>query len=291
MELLNACPNCDASDFQKVLIAKDWLVTQESFTIVSCINCGLNFTNPRPTEAEIGKYYQSDQYLSHASAPKGFVAFAYALVRKYALGQKLGILNTFNRGEKTLLDIGCATGNFLAHCKENGWDVSGTEPDDDAALIAKQKDLPVYKSIFEELPKSKYAIITMWHVLEHVHRLNESLARIKDLIRDDGHLIIAVPNRLSDDAGLYKENWAAYDVPRHLYHFSPATIESLLGKHGFSLIAKKPMYFDSFYVSIMSEKISNGSVLKGVYQGLVSNIKASKTGNYSSLIYIFKKTK
>ena len=129
-------------------------------------------------------------------------------------------------------------------------------------------------------------------MLEHVHKLHEYLDAFYNLLLPGGALIIAVPNYTSYDAKAYGENWAAYDVPRHLYHFSPKSMWQFLQSHKFELVNKKPMWFDSYYVSLLSEKHLSGksNFARAFYNGALSNFKATgKPSNCSSIIYIAKK--
>jgi 2-polyprenyl-3-methyl-5-hydroxy-6-metoxy-1,4-benzoquinol methylase len=289
MTEIKNCPICNYLIFRNLLECQDHTVSKENFKIVQCKDCGFAFTNPIPDEKEIIKYYKSENYISHSDTKKGLLNMAYHQVRKITLNSKLHLINSLSKNGR-LLDIGCGTGYFLNKCKEDGWIVEGTEPDPDARKIAEtQIKSEVSDSIFSKSDYESYDIITMWHVLEHVHKLNESMERINRLLKKGGKLIIAVPNCKSYDAKIYKENWAAYDVPRHLYHFTAETMTQLLQKHNFRMIKKEPMKFDAFYVSMMSEKYKNGSTIKGIINGFVSNMKSGENKNYSSVIYIAEK--
>lgn len=282
---------CGSNRFEPFLICKDYTVSKEDFKIVSCTACGFKFTNPRP--ADLGRYYKSEDYVSHTNTKKGIVNRLYHLVRNYTLGKKLSLVSGFvSRG--TIIDYGCGTGMFLAVCKGAGWNTFGMEPDEDARQIASGQGLTVAqdKSALESLLPDQFVnAITLWHVLEHVTDMDQTLSFFKNKLSANGVLIIAVPNYTSYDARYYKEFWAAYDVPRHLHHFSKSTIEQLLSPYGFSLVQTKPMKFDSFYVSMLSEKYKTGSVklFKAFLKGLQSNFKAKEAFGYSSVIYIFKK--
>jgi 2-polyprenyl-3-methyl-5-hydroxy-6-metoxy-1,4-benzoquinol methylase len=292
MKEIKTCPICNSLTFNKLLSCKDNTVSSEYFTLVQCGSCHFVFTNPVPDESEIIKYYKSDEYISHSDTKKGLMNMAYHQVRKITLKNKLQLINDLASNKGQLLDVGCGTGYFLKSCKEDGWKVEGTEPDPDARKIAEGlTKSEISETIFSKNNYQSYDIITLWHVLEHVHKLNECMERISNLLKENGKLIIAVPNCESYDAKIYKENWAAYDVPRHLYHFTAETMNRLLNKHKFTLVRKEPMKFDAFYVSMMSEKYRKGSTIKGVLNGFMSNLKAEKEKNYSSLIYIAEKIK
>jgi SAM-dependent methyltransferase len=266
------------------------MITKEEFSVVKCESCGFCFTNPIPVQSEIGKYYKSEEYVSHSSSNKGLINAVYNLVRNYTLKKKVKFLQSITNG-KEILDIGAGTGHFLNQCVKNSFVAEGLEPDIDARSFAKTnfdlnlrpiEDLHVIK-------KESKDLITMWHVLEHVYDLNQDFGTLVDLLKKDGKLIIAVPNRNSFDASFYREYWAAYDLPRHLYHFAERDIQSLGNKYNMKLVKVLPMKFDSFYVSMLSEKYSNGSIFKALRIGLMSNFKARKSGGYSSQIYILEK--
>ncbi len=290
LETLEKCPVCDHDTFRDYLNVKDYTVSEEQFKIVECVQCTFRFTNPRPSQQEIGKYYASDKYISHTNSSESLMDKAYKTVRYITLRDKLKLVQKFKK-KGSLLDIGCGTGNFLEVCKNNNWQIAGVEPGD---LARKQaQEINPGANIQPDLFKIEgtFDIITMWHVLEHVHDLNMYLRRIYDQLASDGKLIIAVPNNESFDAHHYGVNWAAYDVPRHLYHFTADTIKRVLNKNGMQLVSKKGMPFDAFYVSMLSEQYKNkkNNILKSIKVGLASNQFGKKENNYSSMIYIFEK--
>ncbi len=293
-ELIDKCPVCNSNNFEDFLICKDYTQSNEDFKIVSCTRCNLKFTNPRPDIKEIEKYYQSENYISHSNTNKGFINKLYQLVRGLTLKKKLGLINLLNKDSKTkkILDIGCGTGMFLKVCSENNWETYGSEPDQKTrnAAIGNSKS-EIKLNIFEEYSSQKFDIITMWHVMEHIHDLNKNLERIKELMNTHSYLIIAVPNCDSFDAKIYKEYWAAYDVPRHLSHFNIKSLTSLITKHDMTLIKTKGMIFDTFYISMLSTKYKNNytNYIEAITVGLLSNIKGLFTKNYSSNIYLVKK--
>lgn len=275
------------------MVCKDNTVSRETFTIVQCYLCGFRFTNPKPEESELGDYYKSKEYVSHSNTGKGIINSTYQTVRKYTLIKKLQLISQYHK-TGSVLDIGCGTGEFLNVCKNAKWKVMGIEPSEGARQMAMDNyNLDVREEQeLKNLVNGSFDIITMWHVLEHVPRLNERVEDLKKLIKTTGIIIIAVPNCNSLDAKIYKENWAAYDVPRHLYHFTPNDIETLFRNHGMKVFKILPMVFDSFYVSMLSEKIMTGKVniIKALWNGLRSNLAAIKTGKtYSSQIYLIRK--
>lgn len=250
------------------------------------------FTQDIPEEKEIGQYYRSENYISHTDTARGLVNTLYHKVRKITLSQKEKLVRSINKGQNGhLLDIGAGTGAFAGHMQKAGWTVKGLEPDQAArstAFEVNQVNLEPSAKLFE-LQEGYYDVITMWHVLEHVHQLHAYLDQCKKLLKKDGHLVIAVPNYTAADALHYQQFWAAWDVPRHLYHFSPASMHVLVDRHGMKIRKVKPMWFDSFYVSMLSEQYRTGhsNLINGFRQGLSSNLSALfKRNQASSLIYV-----
>lgn len=282
------CPVCEGHVFSTALETKDHFLTKEAFSIVRCHSCEFYFTNPIPTEDRIGLYYKSEDYVSHSSSKKGLVNSVYSLVRSFTLRQKVALVKKRAKGT-SLLDIGAGTGHFVNEAKLRGFDVTGLEPDADAVRFAKESfgiSLGALDSL-AELPEAGYDAITMWHVLEHVYHLRRDVEVITQKLKRDGVLIIAVPNMDSGDAKHYGPYWAAFDVPRHLYHFQKTTIARLMGYFGMELVEVLPMRFDAYYVSMLSEKYRGGNLLQAFWQGLKSNWNAKK-GGYSSQIYVFR---
>ena len=292
MKNITHCPICKSPDFSPYLSCKDYTCSGEQFNLVQCSSCDFVFTNPVPKEEEIGSYYQSEEYISHSNTSKGIINSLYKTVRNITIQQKLKLVGQFNDGKK-LLDIGCGTGEFLNSCQKAGYDVKGVEPSEIARKQAQDNyglQIETEEILNNTLPNS-IDLITMWHVLEHVYPLNDRMASIKKLLKPKGVAFIAVPNRNSFDAKHYGEFWAAYDVPRHLYHFTPKNIFDLCKKFELQLIKTLPMKFDAFYVSMLSEKYKNNgkaNLLKAFWIGLLSNLKAKKEESYSSQIYILQ---
>ena len=249
----------------------------------------MHFTNPIPVIEEIGMYYKSDSYVSHSSTNKGLINKVYQLVRKRTLKQKLKLVKRLTKGKDTL-DIGAGTGHFLNEMTKAGFNAIGLEPDEDARNFAKSNFSVKIKDLNElyDLEEDSLDIITMWHVLEHVYDLQKDVAQIIKSLKKDGTLIVAVPNRNSYDAKHYKSFWAAYDLPIHLYHFTPNDINNLFAQHGMEVKEILPMKFDAFYVSMLSEKYKGGNLLSALFHGLMSNLKAKK-GTFSSQIYIIRR--
>ena len=280
---------------------KDYSISGKSFSIWECANCTLRFTQDVPDSNSIGPYYKSENYISHTNTSRGFVNSLYQIVRKRTLRQKRKLIcKTTGKQSGILLDVGSGTGAFVNEMKQNGWEVTGLEPDEDARRVAKESFHCELKSTEELLSLSENAFdaITLWHVLEHVHDLNHYLQQFKKLLKPDGRLVIAVPNYTSFDASVYKEFWAAYDVPRHLYHFSPLSMKRLMDKNGMRIIEYEPMWFDSLYVSFLSSKYKNSrqgrqgktNWMAASWNGFVSNLKALfDKKKCSSVIYIISR--
>ena len=290
-ERLDNCPLCKNGQFQNKIITKDHTVSGESFAIVECNKCGLNFTNPRPSLEEINSFYQSDAYISHSTKSKSIYDLAYRTVRYFTLRSKLRMINSLNT-KMTLLDIGCGTGNFIAKCKNANWQVTGIETNEKAREIAMTATSGKVLSHISELPDGEqYHIITLWHVLEHIHDLQGTMKVLKEKVKKKGYLVIALPNNESWDSKHYKEHWAGLDVPRHLYHFNQETFRILAESNKLRIIKTIPLKFDSFYVSLLSEKYLNGynKPYNAVMNGLKSNNNAKKNNQYSSLVYILRR--
>ena len=289
------CPVCDNSGFSSFLICKDYFVSGEEFKLKECKNCGFKITENIQDEENIGSYYQSEEYISHSNTSKGIVNSIYHNVRKYMLGRKRRLVEKACGIRKgNILDIGTGTAYFLNEMKEYGWNVLGTEKSEDARAFAKQEfgldNLPT-EELFN-LNHKTFDAITLWHVLEHIHDLGKNMDTLNRVLKDDGRLIIAVPNHDSYDAKHYKEYWAAYDVPRHIWHFAPKQMKRLGKKYNFKLESVHTMPFDSFYVSMLSEKYKKSTLglFKGIFHGKISWINSwFNKKSCSSVIYVFSK--
>lgn len=277
------------------LIVKDYSVSGEMFQLIKNNEFGFLETTPQPTADNLPGYYKSEDYISHTDTKRNLFEKVYHLVRTITLKRKLKLINSYRVKEKKLLDIGCGTGDFLEIALKNKWQVLGIEPSEKAREIANKKsnnkvfDIPRLK----EFSENSFDVITLWHVLEHLPKLEEHVLILKKLLKPDGKIIIAVPNYKSYDAKHYKEFWAAYDAPRHLWHFSQSSMQKLFQKFDMSIVGVLPLKFDSFYVSLLSEKYISGKMnfIKAFWIGLLSNVKAKKSREYSSLIYVLENIK
>jgi len=281
----------DSTTFLKV---KDHSVSGEEFQLIQNKTYGFLETSPQPEAKQLSDYYKTEDYISHTDSKRNLFEKVYHLVRSISLKKKLKLINSFQSLEKNLLDVGCGTGDFLQVAQQNNWNISGIEPNEQARQIANRK---TNNSVFNinDLGKFKnhsFDVITLWHVLEHLPNLEQQVLTLKTLLKENGTLIVAVPNHKSNDAKHYKNFWAAYDVPRHLWHFNQDSISKLFALQNMRVVKTKPMKFDAYYVSLLSEKYKSGSMnlFKAFWIGLRSNMKAKRSGEYSSLIYIIKNT-
>ncbi len=297
METLTNCPICQLSELKEFLECMDYTVSKDKFKIVECASCGFHFTNPRPTEAECGKYYQSEDYVSHSDTKKGLINSLYHYARKFTLKKKLKLVTSVSKkSQGSLLDLGCGTGAFLNICKENGWKVQGIEPSPDARAVAKKNYGIELNDVntWDKFQDNSLDAVTAWHVLEHVYNLENEVKQVRRALTADGTFIVALPNCSSADAKFYGKHWAAYDVPRHIWHFTPANVKRFFEDNGFKLEAVLPMPWDAYYICMLSEKYKAGNVNYGraMVHGWTSNNNAKNSGNtWSSQIYILKPVK
>lgn len=296
IKFMETCPICSSHDSIDFLQTNDFAISGESFLLKQCRDCRFIWTANAPTIELSSKYYESEDYVSHSDTSKGFINKLYHSGRNYMLKQKFRLINRYNSTGR-ILDIGCGTGYFINYLANRGYDTKGIEISEDARSFAKSNfDLEVYHPdwFLNDSGKATYDIITLWHVLEHLHDFNKYLERIYESLESSGSLFIAVPNHTSFDAKKYKEYWAGYDVPRHLWHFSPNDIKSLMAKYNFEIISMKMMPLDPFYNAMLSEKYkkNKGSMISAGWFGLTAFLKGKlNVERASSIIYIMKKKK
>ncbi|MFC2107506.1 class I SAM-dependent methyltransferase [Bacteroidota bacterium] len=294
MERLNICTVCNNSKFKKYLSTKDYFLSQEKFELEKCTKCGLVFTNPKPEENDLNKYYKSENYISHSGTKKGITNRIYHIVRNYTIKKKYKTVSKYSNG-KNIIDYGSGAGILLSYFSKKKWNTLGFEIDDNARKISFEDFGVDSKNPVEinNVKQNSIDAIMMWHVLEHISDPNLLLKEFHDILKDDGNLFIAVPNIKSFDARFYKKFWAALDVPRHLFHYDHNTIKLLLEKNQYTLHKIKPLIFDAYYISIISGKYSGNKLafISGIFLGLISNVFALfHSKNYSSCLYIAKKT-
>ncbi|MBV1887965.1 MAG: class I SAM-dependent methyltransferase [Urechidicola sp.] len=277
----------------KYISTQDYSVSNEKFDLILDKSLDMLVTTPQPSLENLGSYYESKSYISHTDAKQSLLDRIYQVVKKHTIAQKIKLIeldDDFMLSEKLILDIGCGTGDFLVACKKKGWKTFGIEPNAKAKSIAEGKIESKLFSTIDEIESTTFDCITLWHVLEHVPKLNEYISKLKKLLKPNGLLIIAVPNFKSYDAMYYGKYWAAYDVPRHLWHFSKNTIQLLFEKERMKVEKILPMKFDAYYVSLLSENYKNKkpNPIRAFYIGCKSNWKAKKSKEYSSLTYTIK---
>lgn len=276
-------------NLQPFLSCKDHAVSGEVYKVM--INKEYDMLVTTPVPKNLASYYKSENYISHTDSKKSLLDKVYQRVKNTTLKRKLKLIDSFKTSSKNILDVGSGTGDFLKVCKNNSWNVFGVEPNLDARNIAAKKGITLQENL-SEVKNIQFDVITLWHVLEHVEDLSTYISTLNKLLSKDGKLLIAVPNFKSEDANYYKEFWAAFDVPRHLWHFSQTSIFKLFSSENMIVEQTIPMKFDAYYVSLLSEKYKSGKMnpLKSFYRGFVSNLKANRSKEYSSLIYVLKKS-
>lgn len=292
---VDTCPVCDGNDFKPQGLFTDYYATGEQFAVAQCRQCGFTFTQDAPDETAIAPYYATQDYISLSDTNKGLMNKVYHAVRRYQLRRKRRLVECESgKTAGSLLDIGTGTGYFLNAMKQAGWNVAGVEKSAEGREFAQQHfSLDIASDItLRSLPDAAFDVVTLWHVMEHLQPINTAWEHIARVLKSDGTLIVAVPNCSSADAAHYGRDWAAWDVPRHLWHFTPETMKALAERHGFSLDKLKPMPFDAFYISMMSERYRGKSLsfLRGMWRGLLCYFKAmGAPGRSSSVIYILRR--
>jgi len=273
---------------QTFLETKDYAVSGEEFRLLYDRELDMLITDPQPREIE--KYYQSNSYISHTDSFQSFADKLYHLVKKYMLWKKIRVIEHFIGGTGSVLDIGAGTGDFLRMARKRGWEINGVEPNHMARGLASEKQVILMPKM-KDVQDGSYDAITLWHTLEHIPDIDRQIKAMLDCLKENGIIIVAVPNFKSKDAKYYKEFWAAYDVPRHLWHFSQLAIERLFEKHNVELVKKSPLLFDAYYISLLSEKYKHGKskFARAFWMGMRSNMSALQSKEYSSILYILKR--
>ncbi len=300
MVTIDTCPLCGQTHLQKKFLAVDFLVSQKEFFVEECRSCGLLLTNPRPSDEELEKYYQSNDYISHSDKPIGVFQKLYFFAKNIMLKYKVSLVrqqykSLYKRKVENILDYGCGTGSFLAVALKISIKPFGFEPDKIAASLAKNKGIEMFETNYSLCSSSvnqKFDAITLWHVLEHIPDFVKKTDMLKTLLNAHGILVVAVPEYKSYDARYYGKNWAAWDVPRHLFHFSKKSLDTLCEEQNLEIRFVKPLVFDSFYIALLSEKNLKSGVLgnlRGLFIGFLSNLFAFLGFfPYSSQIYTLK---
>jgi 2-polyprenyl-3-methyl-5-hydroxy-6-metoxy-1,4-benzoquinol methylase len=297
MAEVRTCPVCGGSDFSDLFTTHDHLVTGESFRVAQCCGCGLVVTADPPEEHDIGRYYVSDDYISHSDKKQNLTELSYHLARKFMLGRKFRLVRrATGKSTGTIVDIGSGTGYFASFMQQKGWNVTGVEINDRAREFSAAKFgiRTLTPAGISDLNDASADCVTLWHVLEHLYDPEKWMGEIRRILADDGRCIIALPNIESSDAQWFGENWAALDVPRHLWHFSPDSLLHLAEKHGFACEEIRPLPLDLFYISALSYRNRGRHValLRGVVTGLfLAVVNLFRSNRASSLIYVISKQK
>jgi len=291
---ISQCPVCDHSSFKHYLNVPDWLVSKEPFELKQCEQCHFVFTANAPSEKEVGPYYNSEEYVEHSDTSSGLIYSIYHIARRAMLRFKYIKIKRLHTGKK-LLDVGSGSGYFLNFMKKKGYDVTGVEISEKAvALCEKNFGIKAHSpsEFLEEKLDANYDIISLWHVFEHVYSYNAYFDLFSKSLNDNGYLILALPNCGSPDAKMNQSYWNGYDTPRHLWHFTPKTIEMFAHKRGFKIIQKHRMPLDPFFNVMVSDSYKDKftflpiTLLKGLYSYIASLLNIEKS---SSIIYIFQK--
>lgn len=291
-KMQESCPICQSKTLVHAFHVKDHFLSQEEFDLFRCKTCDVIVTLPVPEPDKLESYYESREYFSHGGNKKGLVPASYNFIKGINIKKKyLQSTKGLELGE--VLDIGCGIGDFLAYSKTKGWKVSGLEPNKHARQIVKQQHKIEVEDVSQisKLPDESFSLVTLFHVLEHVIDPLEMIREIHRILKPEGRLVIALPNNESWDAKFYKEVWAGWDVPRHLFHFNPRSISNLMSRFPFQSELNKPMIWDAYYVSLLSEKYKKKSfpIVRAAFMGFISNCKAKRKENYSSVMYFYKK--
>lgn len=269
---------------------RDHFVSGESFDLLWSDRKGVLKTDPVPHRLE--DYYAGPEYASHEEGGSGWKGRMYRGVRHFQHGLKYAWVKRLSPKPGIALDVGTGTGEWPDYLSKRGWAVRATEPSAKGRSRATAKGVQITQD-FMSLEGEAFDLITLWHVMEHIGSLDKALAQINRLCSPNGYVIVAVPNFLSWDAGHYGVFWAAWDVPRHIWHFSRAGLIALYEEHGFSLVRTYPLWADAFYVSLLSEGYKRGraSVVRALWSGLRSNMRSLLDSEPSSRVYVFQKLK
>jgi len=293
---LEKCPICGHSEFEKVYDLDDYKITQETFSLEKCPECTLIFTVDPPLGENIGRYYESDDYLEHSNRKNDLFSKMYSWGRDLMFGYKYGIIKKLGPKGK-ILDIGAGSGYYLNFMSKKGYEVQGIEMSERARNHAKSEHgLHIHPDeMFHNRDfKQKFDMISLWHVMEHLYDLNKVMKRFDELLNPNGSLVIALPNYNALEVQTYKKYWNGWDVPRHLWHFSPQSIRKLVGNHGFEITSMHTMPLDPLFNTLLTNKYRKGNPLVNVLRmgtvGVASLIQGFfNVEKASSIIYIIKR--
>jgi 2-polyprenyl-3-methyl-5-hydroxy-6-metoxy-1,4-benzoquinol methylase len=292
MVTVGQCPICGNYELRDLYSCKDTIVSQETFHVKQCTTCGLGITTPRPGPEAIDRYYRSEDYISHSGKARGLTGTLYRFARKFTTRWKRTLVEE-HALKGSILDVGCGTGEFLKEMQNSQWHITGSEPSADARNKAISLTKGPILAHIQDLNSRQFDAITLWHVLEHVQNLHQTVQTLQTILKPQGVIFIAVPNYCAPEAIRYRQHWAGFDVPRHLWHFTKDSMTKLLKQHQLQIKTILPMKLDAYYISLLSEQNKNSSAatryIRAFLSGLKSNIKASIDINHSSLIYIAKR--
>jgi len=255
------CLICGGTDHSPFLTGYDRFDPEKKrkFSLVRCNRCNFIFLNPRPDSTSIQKFYSHQDYhpFLNLNAPsKDLISKIYLLIRPYSIRWKRKKIHRA-KGIGSILDVGCGTGEFLFEMKRWKWEVVGIEADERGLQYARDTlGLKVFKDPEWNFPRESFDVVTFWHTLEHIHDLRGTLERIVPLLKREGLLLIAVPNISSLDFKIYKRDWVALDLPRHLYHFEPNSLKALCRSLGLEVFKYHQIPLDTFYNCLMSERLA-----------------------------------
>lgn len=271
VEILEQCPSCGSNQIEKGETIKDHFYSKEDFQIANCLECGLLFTQNRPDKESIGIYYDSTNYVSHDSSKKSLLTWVYQQARKYMLKKKFQIIRPFKPELSRILDYGAGDGHFVEYLLQLGKKAEGIEPSEMARHnFEKRNNKKLFAGLNNLEPSQLFQVITLWHVLEHIHDLNPTMELLLSHLESKGIIVIAVPNQKSIDKKEFGANWAAWDVPRHLYHWDEKSLSCFMEKFGLKRIYINQLPLDPFYIGLVSAKYADKNSLVGLYQGLRS---------------------
>lgn len=248
------CPLCGAVEATVELLPDKYNSAGEQYKVVRCRACDLIYTRPLPTLAEMRVLYSAEFY-GESVAPKRFSwdSIRLLLHRSVLRHRRKALLN---RPAGRVLDVGCGDGDFVAHLKPQGWEVHGIESSDAGSRMARAKGVQVCQDELKvaNFPDGYFDVVTYWHVMEHLTDPLAEAREVRRILRDDGLLVIEVPNIASPIFKLCRERWWPLDIPRHLQHYTPATLQKLLQRAGFTAVYQQNFHLADFalvFVTLM----------------------------------------